>query len=316
MPRPKGQSVDGAFIRSRRELAQLTQDALASRCDLTRALIQKAERGGPLSPKSISSIASALGVADASLVIDEGWQGFVEERVLTPFKPESEPKVGSLWVQPRETLYSLSPLLLQIIGLRSAARVLPAFAPRSADGAGHLRRIVQAIARALAALDCLIRERPVEIPPLRQSADHAYLAASFARPNEYEEDVHAADAAFAVGIALARVLDSLVLELTRTRGKKDADHWRAVELATSACHACGHASVYLKASTPFLRAATLDTHDVRNMDDLHGVLTSPLWTDGQLPPVLELYMARFIRLQYFDSASRAKWSGWARKGFA
>ncbi len=320
MPRPKGQAVDGQFIRSRRENSQFTQDTLAARCGLTRALVQKAERGGPLSVTSIAKIAAALGVSDSALIVEEGWQHFAEERVMNPFRPGEAAKVGDIWGQPRETIYNLDPRSLLIVALRSAARVLPAYSPRNAAGTKHLHRLIDGIKVARAALPELgSRGRSAAAAGLAASvkahADDAYLAASFARPAEYEDDPHAADAGFAVGIAVARVLDSLWLECSRTAAAKDADHWRAVELATSACHACAHASVYLKVATHFLRSATIDTHDVRNARQPAELLAAPVWCDGQVPPVLELYMARFIRLKHFDSASRITWNRWARKRF-
>lgn len=320
MPRPKGHAVDGQFIRSRRENSQYTQDALAVRCGLTRALIQKAERGGPLSTSSISKIAAALGVSDSALILEEGWHQFSEDRLMIPFRPGEAAKVGDIWGQPRETIYNLEPRSLLIVALRSSARVLPAYSPRNASGTKHLHRLIEGIKVARTGLlDLGSRGRGRGLPAfadtVKSLADDAYLAASFARPAEYEDDPHAADAGFAVGIAVARVLDSLWLECKRKTLAEDADHWRAVELATSACHACSHASVYLKIGTHFLRSATLDTHDVRNSRHVTELLSTPVWCDGQIPPVLDLYMARFIRLRHFDAASRITWNKWARKRF-
>ena len=319
MPRPRGFAVAGQFIRSRRENANLTQEALASRCGLTRTLVQKAERGGPLSRSSIGAIARALEVSEDSFVVEEGWNGFVEDRVMEPFKPGSEPKIGSIWSQPRETLYTLPPTHLLVIGLRSLARVIPGYGPRTAAGARRFQRLMKGVEHARSALlELLGGGSPAEWrDPVRESADHAYLAASLARPAEYEEDGNAADAAFAVAIAMARIHDALHLELTAPAGRstKDADYWRAVELATSACHACAHASVYLKVQAAFLRSATLDTHGVRNVEDLRTVLFKPVWEDGQIPTPLDLYLNRIVRIQYFDQASRASWLRWSRRGF-
>ncbi len=150
---------------------------------------------------------------------------------------------------------------------------------------------------------------------LRKSADSAYLASAFARAAEYDGDHHAADAAFAVAIATARVIDSLLLELRKQGDEMGADHWRAVEFATSACHAAAHASVYLTAETPFIRAATLDTHDSRNRENQVEILTQPIWDGGQVPPPLRNYMDRLIRLNHFPHSVRILWQRWAYKGF-
>ncbi|GAA5483011.1 helix-turn-helix domain-containing protein [Haloferula sargassicola] len=315
MPRPKGQAVHGHYIRSSRENAGLTQDALATQCGLTRALIQKAERGGPISASSISAVAAALSVAESALVVEEGWHGFAEERLMMPFEAKSEPKVGNIWGQPRETLYSLQPRALLVIATRSTARVLPAFSPKNAAGAIHLRNLIDGIREARDQLDALLTGSPRTSARLAERADQAYLAAGFARPAEYEDDPQAADAAFAVAIAIARVLDSLGLVAERPLSRDDPNYWRAVELATSACHGCSHASVYLKTPTPFLRCATFDTHDVRNQPNAVEVLRKPVWDAGQIPGVLEMFMARFIRLEFFDSASRIIWRNWAKKSF-
>lgn len=311
--------MDGRFIRSRRENANITQEALASRCGLTRTLIQKAERGGPLSKSSIRTIAGALEISENSLVLEEDWSGSADEWLTEPFKPASEGKIGNAWSQPRETLYSMPPRQLLVVALRSVARIAPAYGPRSADAAAHCRRLMSGIDLARDTLDSLFRDAPPKTTAaaLRKSADHAYLAAGFARPAEYHDDCHAADAAFAVAIGMARVLDALhIVTTTPAPATGDANYWRAVEFATSACHASAHASVYLRIPEPFLRSATLDTHDIRNLEDTARLLAGPVWDGGQIPPPLELFLNRFIPIQHFDSNARARWFRWSRTKFA
>jgi transcriptional regulator with XRE-family HTH domain len=318
MARPRGFSVDGRFIRSRRENAHITQEKLASQCGLTRTLIQKAERGGPLSRSSVSSIASALEVSENSLLVDEHWKKSSEDGVAEQFKPDSEPKIGNAWNQPRETLYTLHPQLLLVVALRSLARIIPAYGPRSPEAAKHCRNLMQGISLARETLAVLLRDAsPANTGhTIQKHADQAYLAASFARPSEYDEDFHAADTAFAVGIAMARILDALHIEVTsHPTHKGDANYWREVEFATSACHACAHASVYLRVGDSFLRSATLDTHDVRNTDETAKILALPVWEGGQIPPPLELFLNRFISIQHFAPSSRTSWLRWSRTGF-
>jgi transcriptional regulator with XRE-family HTH domain len=317
MARPKGQIIDGRFIRSRRTSAGLTQDALAARCDMTRALIQKAERGGPLASASIAAIARALDAPESSLVLENDWNRSIAPRAVSSFRPDSVRRIGTAWGQSREVLHHMRLRQLLIVALRSVARVLPCYCPRNAAAAVHFQNIFSGVQCAHSALIALHRGGPTEGAKceLVKSADLAYLASAFARPAEFDEDCHAADAAFSIAIATARVADSLLLAMRADGDNMDANHWRAVEFATSACHAASQASIYLTVEAPFIRAATLDTHDTRNSDDQVEILTQPVWDSGQVPPPLRNYMDRLIRLNHFPHSIRVLWQRWANNGF-
>jgi transcriptional regulator with XRE-family HTH domain len=318
MPRPKGFLIDGRLLQAQRKSAGLTQDQLASRCGLTRSLVQKAERGGPLAPTTIAILAANLGVEESRLIVAEDWNRTVEERIVEPFEPAEAPKIGTVWVQSREMLYQMPALLIQALALRSVVRVLPAFSPRSREGTGHFRRLVAAARTALLALDfSFTRKGPVlGDAELLEHADACYMAVGFTKGAQYDEDAHAADAAFAVATALGRVLDS-ILEARRMgkKGAPDAHHWRSMEHGAMACHAAAHVSVYLTAEDAFIRAATLDTHDLRNSKTPGAVLAGPLWEGGDLPAPMRLYMSRFLREEYFPREERVVWNGWVRSGF-
>lgn len=317
MPRPKGFLVDGRFLRAQRENAGLTQDDIAARCGLTRSVIQKSERGGPLAPSTIAALCKGLGCSESSLILSTDWNRSTEDRVVSPFKPEAAPKIGTIWGQSREMLYGMPPRLLQVLALRNVARVLPAYAPRSAEAEIHFRNVVAAVTCALRTLAPMLGGRgkePIDAE-VAKCADDCYVAAGFAKTTHYEESVHAADAGFAVAIGASRVVESILLERRRASAAMDADHWRVIEFATSACHAAGHASVYLSADETFIRSATLDTHDLWNAEDTAAILSRPLWGGRDLPPPLKLFMDRFLREKFFPHDIRILLNRWVRRGF-
>ena len=318
MPRPKGFLIDGRFLRTQREKAGLTQDQMAVKCRLTRSVIQKAERGGPLAPGTVQALAHNLDCAESSLIVSEDWHRNVEERVISPFKPEAAPKIGTVWVQSREMLYHMPPLLLQALALRNIARIMPAYSPRTREGKAHFRLVVAAVVSALRTLTFQLggAGRFPETTELLKGADACYLAAGFAKNTRYEDDAHAADAAFAVAIGAARIVESILAARNGKPGTMDADHWRAMEFATTACHAAGHASVYLAVDEAFIRSATLDTHDLRNSMKPAAVLAAPLWEGAEMPPPLKLYMNRFLREVHFPHETRVLWNRWVHREFS
>lgn len=318
MPRPKGQLIDGRLARSRRHHLNLTQEELAQRCELTRALVQKAERGGPLSTSSVSALSTALDVPAESLLLDEDWNLNLEGRIAAPLLASAAPRIGSAWTQPRQTLYHLPPQQLIVIALRAAVRVLPAFDPRNTQAGEHFQSLVRGAATAHQVLNRFIdgTGNGNLSSALQSAADPAYVAAGFAVPGEYEHDAQAADAAFSSAISIARILDALLMESRRAHSKTDADHWRTVELAATTCQSAGHASTYLQISDAFMRAATLDTRDLQNSQDSGAIMRKPLWEGGKVPAKLEYYLQRMTRLEYFSVSARALWSRWAHKGLS
>lgn len=317
MPRPRGFLVDGRYLKAQRENAALTQDQLAASIQLTRSVIQKAERGGPLAPATIQKISKYLGCAESTLIVAEDWNRNIEERVFAPFRPEEAPKIGNIWMQSREMLYEMPPLILQGLALRNIARVMPAYSPRSLDGERHFANVVATLAASLVEVGDALKgaTNPSEWENLRDLTDACYLAAGSAQNSNYEEDRHAADAAFAVAIGTARIAESILALGAGGLEKKDANYWRAMEFATTACHASAHASVYLACEDAFIRAATLDTHDLRNSPYPDRVLGKPLWEGGKTPPSLKLFMDRLIRQIHFAHEIRVQWNRWVRRGF-
>ncbi|MBK1881796.1 helix-turn-helix transcriptional regulator [Luteolibacter pohnpeiensis] len=318
MPRPKGFLIDGRFVRTQRENQGLTQDQLASQSRLTRSVIQKAERGGPLAPATIQALVSVFGCSDTDLIVSEDWNRSVEEQIVSPFKREAAPKIGSVWVQSREMLYQMPPLLLQALAIRNLARIMPVYSPRSSEAKAHFRHLVAAVVSGLRTITFLMGGpgRMPEISELAKGADACFLAAGFAKNSQFEEDAHAADAAFAVAIGAARLLESLIAARSSKDGAHDADHWRAMEFATNSCHASAHASVYLAVDEQFIRSATLDTHDLRNSMKPMAVLAGPLWEGGEMPPPLKLFMNRFLREAHFPHETRILWNRWVRREFS
>ncbi|MBB5353191.1 transcriptional regulator with XRE-family HTH domain [Haloferula luteola] len=316
MARPKGALIDGRQLRSRREQRGMTQDQLAMEAGLTRSVVQKAERGGPLSPTTIQALARAVGSVGSSLALSEDWGRHAEEEVVSPFKPESLPKIGTVWRQTRELLYQMPPPILQSLALRNLARVVPVFSPKSAEATGHFRELMAAVSCARDALAVAWGStgRSPTSEEMAQHADACFCAAGYTRSCRYEEDTHGADAAFAVAISAARVLESIITH-RRDEGRQGADYWRAMEFGTSASHAAGHASVYLTIEDAFIRAATLDTHDLRNAADPGAILRAPLWEGGEAPAALRLFMNRFLRDSCFPHEARRTWNQWVRRGF-
>jgi transcriptional regulator with XRE-family HTH domain len=317
MARPKGFQIDGRFVKANRENASLTQDDLARQCGLTRTVIQKAERNGPLSPPTIRALAAGLGCDEAALLISEDWTRNPEERHVTIFKPDAVLKIGTMWGNSREALYQLPPMLFLVIALRNAARIVVAYAPRSLEAERHFRNVLGCVQVCHAAINAILagdREK-VPVGALKKAADECYLAAAFARPATYEDDLHAADAAFAVAIAGARLAEGILIELVRDTPKETADYWRVIEFASSAWHAAGHASVYLTIESAYGRTSTLEIHDLRNSPDYAAVLSLPLWPDGVIPQALGLFLDRMFSQRHFPHDVRILWNAWARKEF-
>ncbi|MDB6078043.1 MAG: hypothetical protein JWO82_1790, partial [Akkermansiaceae bacterium] len=317
MARPKGFQIDGRFVKANRENAGFTQDDLAGHCGLTRTVIQKAERNGPLSPATIRALARGLGCDEATLLVSEDWTRNSDERHVTIYKPDAVKKIGTVWGSSRESLYQLPTMLFLVLALRNMARIVVAYAPRTLEAEAHFRNVVESVERCHHALTSILAGEREKVPvqAMKETADRCYLAAAFARPAAYEEDIYAADAAFAVAIAGARIAEGILIELVRDTPIEDADHWRVIEFTSSAWHAAGHASVYLTIESAYGRTSTLEIHDLRNSPDYAAVLTQPIWPEGAIPHALSFFMDRMFSQRHFPHDVRIQWNAWARKGF-
>jgi transcriptional regulator with XRE-family HTH domain len=60
--RPQGEPVDGEKLRKLRELAGLTQEALAGKCDLSEDTIQRGEAGGRWDDATFEIVANILSI--------------------------------------------------------------------------------------------------------------------------------------------------------------------------------------------------------------------------------------------------------------
>lgn len=313
MPRPKGFLVDGRFLKAQRSNAGMTQDELAAHCGLTRSVIQKAERGGPLSSSTIRALALAVGCGEEALVVPEEWDRSLGGRAAGSLRPEVASKIGSVWGQSREMLYRMPLPLFQTLALRNFARVLPAFSPCSQEGTAHLLHLAAAVELGTKFLAAKLSGHPLpDLGELSRGADACYHAVGYTRADHYEDDLHAADAAFAVATAGARTLDSLVTSCSSTGD--NANRWRSTESAAMANHAAGHASVFLTVDDAFVRSATLDIHDLRNHDPV-GILMLPLWEGGEIPAALKVFMNRLINRACFPQETIVLWNRWVRHGF-
>lgn len=317
MARPKGFQIDGRFVKANRENAGFTQDDLARQCGLTRTVIQKAERNGPLAPATIRALAAGLGCDEAALLVSEDWTRNADERTVTIYKNDAVKKIGTMWGNSRESLYQLPTMLFLVLALRNLARVFIGYSPRTLQAEGHFRAVLESIQLSHAALTSILAgdRKKVEVAAMKAVADRCYLAAAFARPAHYEEDFQAADAGFAVAIAGARIAEGILIELVRDTPVEDADHWRVIEFASSAWHAAGHAAVYLTIEGAYGRVSTLEIHDLRNSPDYGAVLSQPLWLEDGVPPALGFFMDRMFSQRHFPHDVRILWNAWARKGF-